>query len=86
VPTSGGPNFRPRIAKSVEGDRAASRSAQLAMLAIKPSDIRSLGDPLWDTSSAQWRLLSTLLAGIGEFERELTRERTGDGRMRTFCL
>jgi DNA invertase Pin-like site-specific DNA recombinase len=56
------------------------------MLVSKPSDIRSLGDPLWDTSSAQWRLLSTLLAGIAEFERELTRERTGDGRMRTFCL
>jgi hypothetical protein len=46
VPTSGGPNFRPRIAKSVEGDRAASRSAQLAMLAIKPSDIRSLPDSI----------------------------------------
>jgi hypothetical protein len=25
---------------------------------------RSFGDPLWDTSSAQGRLLSTLLAGI----------------------
>ena len=27
----------------------------------------SMGDPLWDTSSAQGRLLSTLLAGIAEF-------------------
>jgi DNA invertase Pin-like site-specific DNA recombinase len=41
---------------------------------------RSLGDPLWDTSSAQGRLLSTLLAGIAEFESELIRERTGEGR------
>jgi DNA invertase Pin-like site-specific DNA recombinase len=41
---------------------------------------RSLGDPLWDTSSAQGRLLSTLLASIAEFERELIRERTGEGR------
>src|SRR5262249_46035561 len=41
---------------------------------------RSLGDPLWDTSSAQGRLLSTLLAAIEEFERELIRERTGEGR------
>src|SRR5262249_32848490 len=32
---------------------------------------KSLGDPLWDTSSPQGRLLSTLLAGIAEFEREL---------------
>jgi hypothetical protein len=28
---------------------------------------RSLGDPLWDTSSSQGRLLSTLLAAIAEF-------------------
>jgi DNA invertase Pin-like site-specific DNA recombinase len=32
--------------------------------------------------SAQGRLLSTLLAGIAEFERELIRERTGAGRER----
>jgi resolvase-like protein len=38
---------------------------------------RSLGDPLWDTSSSQGRLLSTLLAAIAEFERDLIRERTG---------
>jgi DNA invertase Pin-like site-specific DNA recombinase len=41
---------------------------------------RSLGDPLWDTSSSQGRLLSTLLAAIAEFERDLIKERTGDGR------
>ena len=46
---------------------------------------RSLGDPLWDTSSAQGRLLSTLLASIAEFERELIRERTGEGRNRAMA-
>jgi DNA invertase Pin-like site-specific DNA recombinase len=46
---------------------------------------RSLGDPLWDTSNAQGRLLSTLLASIAEFERELIRERTGAGRKRAMA-
>jgi DNA invertase Pin-like site-specific DNA recombinase len=49
------------------------------------ASFRSLGDPLWDTSSAQGRLLSTLLAGIAEFERELIRERSGDGRKRAMA-
>jgi DNA invertase Pin-like site-specific DNA recombinase len=46
---------------------------------------RSLGDPLWDTSSSQGRLLSTLLAAIADFERDLIRERTGEGRKRAMA-
>ena len=46
---------------------------------------RSLGDPLWDTSTPQGRLLSTLLAAIAEFERDLIRERTGEGRKRAMA-
>jgi DNA invertase Pin-like site-specific DNA recombinase len=46
------------------------------------ASFRSLGDPLWDTSSSQGRLLSTLLAAIAEFERDLIKERTGDRRKR----
>jgi DNA invertase Pin-like site-specific DNA recombinase len=43
---------------------------------------RSLGDPLFDTSSSQGKLMATLLAAIAEFERDLIRERTGAGRTR----
>src|ERR1700686_4449663 len=46
---------------------------------------RSLGDPLWDTSSSQGRLLSTMLAAIADFERDLIRERTGEGRKRAMA-
>ena len=46
---------------------------------------RSLGDPLWDTTSSQGKLLRTLLAAIAKFERDLIRERTGDGRKRAMA-
>ena len=49
------------------------------------ASFRSLGDPLWDTSSSQGRLLSTLLAAIADFERDLIRERTGEGRTRAIA-
>jgi DNA invertase Pin-like site-specific DNA recombinase len=46
---------------------------------------RSLGDPLFDTTSSQGRLLLAVLAAIASFERDLIRERTSDGRRRALA-
>ena len=49
------------------------------------ASFKSLGDPLFDTSTSQGRLLVTMLAAIAEFECELIRERTGEGRKRALA-
>jgi DNA invertase Pin-like site-specific DNA recombinase len=48
----------------------------------KGAGFRSLHDPWADTTSAHGRLMLTVLGGLAEFERELIRARTGEGRDR----
>src|SRR3984893_16237905 len=55
----------------------------LATIADKKAGFRSLGDPWADTTTAHGRLMLTVLAGLAEFERELIRIRTSEGRART---
>ena len=43
---------------------------------------RSLGDTWADTTTAHGRLMLTVLGGLAEFERDLIRIRTGEGRAR----
>ena len=43
---------------------------------------KSLKDTWADTTSPHGRLMLTILGGLAEFERELIRARTGDGRQR----
>jgi DNA invertase Pin-like site-specific DNA recombinase len=43
---------------------------------------RSLKDAWADTTTAHGRLMLTVLGGLAEFERELIRARTGEGRKR----
>src|ERR1700678_2739858 len=54
----------------------------LALIGEKKAGFRSLGDTWADTTSAHGRLMLTVLAGLAEFERELIRLRTGEGRAR----
>jgi DNA invertase Pin-like site-specific DNA recombinase len=43
---------------------------------------KSLGDTWEDTTTPHGRLMLTVLGGLAEFERELIRQRTGEGRLR----
>jgi DNA invertase Pin-like site-specific DNA recombinase len=54
----------------------------LATIADHKAGFRSLGDTWADTTSAHGRLMLTVLGGRAEFERELIRARTGEGRAR----
>jgi DNA invertase Pin-like site-specific DNA recombinase len=44
--------------------------------------VKSLKETWLDTTTMHGRLIRTMLAGIAEFERELIRARTGEGRKR----
>ena len=46
------------------------------------ADFKSLKDTWADTTTPHGRLMLTILAGLAEFERELIRERTAEGRQR----
>ena len=54
----------------------------LDTIAKAGAGFRSLADTWADTTTAHGRLMLTILGGLAEFERELIRVRTGDGRKR----
>lgn len=54
----------------------------LGTIAEKGAMFRSISDPWADTTTPHGRLMLTVLGGLAEFERELIRVRTGEGRAR----
>jgi DNA invertase Pin-like site-specific DNA recombinase len=54
----------------------------LAAIADRKAGFRSLGDTWADTTTAHGGLMLTVLGGLAEFERDLIRARTGEGRER----
>ncbi len=51
-------------------------------IAKRGAAFKSLADTWADTTTPHGRLMLTVLAGLAEFERELIRARTGEGRAR----
>src|SRR6476619_3633912 len=54
----------------------------LALIFECGAAFRSLADTWADTTTPHGRLMLTVLGGLAEFERELIRARTGEGRAR----
>jgi len=54
----------------------------LKVVADKGAGFRSLADVWADTTTPHGRLMLTVLGGLAEFERELIKARTGEGRRR----
>jgi hypothetical protein len=72
------PPYRPyRLARSTR-----DLLNRLAQIADKGAGFRSLGDAWADTTTPHGRLMLTVLGGLAEFERELIRARTSEGRER----
>jgi DNA invertase Pin-like site-specific DNA recombinase len=89
---------RPRLGRALEAldpgdvpvatrlDRLARSTRDLlnvlAAIGEREAGFRSLKDTWADTTTAHGRLMLTVLGGLAEFERELIRARTGEGRKR----
>ena len=54
----------------------------LGTITDRKAGFRSLGDTWADTTTPHCRLMLTVLGGLAEFERELIRTRTTEGRAR----
>lgn len=59
-----------------------TRLDRLARVSDAGAAFRSLGDTWADTTTPHGRLMLTVLGGLAEFEREIIRARTGEGRAR----
>jgi DNA invertase Pin-like site-specific DNA recombinase len=57
----------------------------LQAITERGAGFKVLDNPTLDTTSAHGRLLVNILAAIGEFERELIKARTDDGRRRAMA-
>jgi DNA invertase Pin-like site-specific DNA recombinase len=96
------PEWRPELAKAIRRleagdvlvvtrrDRLARSTRDLLnildVVAKTGAGFKSLKDAWADTTTPHGRLMLTVLSGLAEFERELIRARTDDGRRRAKAL
>lgn len=70
-------------------DRLARSTLDLLGILKRVGDVgatfKSLADTWADTTTAHGRLMLTVLGGLAEFERELIKARTGEGRRRALA-
>jgi Phage integrase family/Resolvase, N terminal domain/Helix-turn-helix domain of resolvase len=79
-----------RVIQDLLGHRHIKSTVGYARVAIdmirqvsdRGAGFKSLKDSWADTTTAHGRLMLTVLGGLAEFERELIRARTGEGRKR----
>jgi DNA invertase Pin-like site-specific DNA recombinase len=91
---SGARADRPELAKLLKvldtGDvvivtRLDRLARSLASIGDRKAGFRSLGDAWANTTTPHGRLMLTVLGGLAEFERELIRARTEEGRARAIA-
>jgi DNA invertase Pin-like site-specific DNA recombinase len=98
---SGAKTDRPELAKAIRRlesgdvlvitrlDRLARSTRDLLnvldQIAERGAGFKSLKDTWADTTTPHGRLMLTVLGGLAEFERELIRARTGEGRKRAMA-
>jgi len=79
---SGAKTDRAELAKALRRLSPGDLLNILASIADRKAGFRSLKDTWADTTAPHGRLMLTVLGGLSEFERELIRARTGEGRKR----
>jgi DNA invertase Pin-like site-specific DNA recombinase len=73
--------FMPAV-KRLGRPRKVDVRSTLAAITAKKAGFKSIGDTWADTTTSHGRLMLTVLGGLAEFERDLIRARTGEGRAR----
>jgi DNA invertase Pin-like site-specific DNA recombinase len=71
-----------RTAKQKRDEEGSEFIQNVLQITDRKAGFRSLGDAWANTTTPHGRLMVTMLAGLSEFERELIRTRTSEGRAR----